>query len=49
MAHLSLDQLTTYRLVISRRSFTAAAEALGISQPAVSLQMRSWRPRCKPA
>lgn len=40
MAHLSLDQLTTYRLVISRRSFTAAAEALGISQPAVSLQMR---------
>jgi DNA-binding transcriptional LysR family regulator len=40
MAHLSLDQLTTYRLVISRRSFTAAAEALGISQPAVSFQMR---------
>ena len=40
MAHLSLDQLTTYRLVIGRGSFTAAAEALGISQPAVSLQMR---------
>lgn len=40
MANLSLDQLTTYRLVISRGSFTAAAEVLGISQPAVSLQMR---------
>lgn len=40
MATLSLDQLATYRLVISRGSFTAAADVLGISQPAVSLQMR---------
>lgn len=40
MATLSLDQLATYRLVISRGSFTAAADVLGLSQPAVSLQMR---------
>ncbi|WP_437889254.1 LysR family transcriptional regulator [Phytobacter sp. V91] len=40
MATLSLDQLATYRLVIGRGSFTAAAEVLGLSQPAVSLQIR---------
>lgn len=40
MASFSLEQLTTFRLVMGRGSFTAAAEALGISQPAVSLQMR---------
>ncbi|MGY5956052.1 LysR family transcriptional regulator [Kosakonia sp. BK9b] len=40
MAHFSLDQLATYKLVIARGSFTGAAEVLGISQPAVSLQIR---------
>lgn len=40
MTTLNLDQLATYRLVVSRGSFTAAADVLGISQPAVSLQIR---------
>jgi len=40
MANLNLDHLTTFRLVISRGSFSGAAEALGLSQPAVSLQIR---------
>lgn len=40
MTTLSLDQLATYRLVINRGSFTAAADVLGLSQPAVSLQIR---------
>lgn len=40
MAQFSLDQLATYKLVIARGSFTAAAEVLGLSQPAVSLQIR---------
>jgi DNA-binding transcriptional LysR family regulator len=40
MTSLSLDQLATYKLVINRGSFTAAANVLGISQPAVSLQIR---------
>lgn len=40
MAILNLDHLTTFRLVISRGSFSGAAEALGLSQPAVSLQIR---------
>ncbi|MEM6162285.1 LysR family transcriptional regulator [Erwinia sp. P6884] len=40
MATLNLDHLNTFRLVISRGSFSGAAEALGLSQPAVSLQIR---------
>lgn len=40
MAILNLDHLTTFRLVISRGTFSGAAEALGLSQPAVSLQIR---------
>ncbi|MCW2485010.1 LysR family transcriptional regulator [Candidatus Symbiopectobacterium sp. NZEC127] len=40
MAQFNLDQLVTYKLVIQRGSFTSAATALGISQPAVSLQIR---------
>jgi len=40
MATLNLDHLVTFRMVISRGSFSGAAEALGISQPAVSLQIR---------
>ena len=40
MANLNLDHLATFRLVVSRGSFSGAAEALGLSQPAVSLQIR---------
>lgn len=40
MPHFSFDQLATFKLVLARGSFTAAAEVLGISQPAVSLQIR---------
>lgn len=40
MAILNLDHLTTFRLVISRGTFSGAAEVLGLSQPAVSLQIR---------
>ncbi|KML69123.1 LysR family transcriptional regulator [Pectobacterium peruviense] len=40
MATLNLAHLTTFRMVISRGSFSGAAEALGLSQPAVSLQIR---------
>lgn len=40
MATLNLDHLATFRLVISRGSFSGAAEVLGLSQPAVSLQIR---------
>lgn len=37
---LNLGQLATFRLVIQRGSFSAAADVLGLSQPAVSLQIR---------
>lgn len=40
MPTLNLDHLATFRLVISRGSFSGAAEVLGLSQPAVSLQVR---------
>lgn len=40
MMTLNLAQLATFRLVVQRGSFSAAADALGISQPAVSLQIR---------
>ena len=40
MTTLNLTHLATFRLVIQRGSFSAAADALGISQPAVSLQIR---------
>lgn len=40
MAKLNLDHLATFKLVISRGSFSGAAEVLGLSQPAVSLQIR---------
>ncbi|MEZ5079801.1 MAG: LysR family transcriptional regulator [Thermoleophilia bacterium] len=38
---MDLRQLHTFRLVVERGSFSAAAEELEISQPAVSLQIRS--------
>nr|WP_318383607.1 LysR family transcriptional regulator [uncultured Enterobacter sp.] len=40
MATLNLVNLATFRLVVSRQSFSAAAQVLGLSQPAVSLQVR---------
>lgn len=42
---MDLRQLTTLCAVIDRGSFSAAAEALGISQPAVSSQIRSLEER----
>ena len=40
MMTLNLGYLATFRLVVQRGSFSAAADVLGISQPAVSLQVR---------
>ncbi|MGC8400770.1 LysR family transcriptional regulator [Enterobacter mori] len=40
MTTLNLGYLATFRLVIQRGSFSTAADVLGISQPAVSLQIR---------
>lgn len=40
MTTLNLGYLATFRLVIQRGSFSAAADVLGISQPAVSQQIR---------
>jgi len=40
MTTLNLGNLATFRLVVQRGSFSAAADVLGISQPAVSLQIR---------
>lgn len=40
MTTLNLGQLATFRLVVQRGSFSAAADVLGLSQPAVSLQIR---------
>lgn len=40
MTLLNLSHLATFRLVVSCGSFSAAADALGLSQPAVSLQIR---------
>jgi len=40
MPNLNLDHLATFKRVASRKSFSAAADTLGLSQPAVSLQIR---------
>lgn len=40
MSSLKLDQLRTFAEVAERGGFSAAAEHIGISQPAVSLQVR---------
>lgn len=37
---LNLEQLATFELVVLHGSFSAAAEQLGLTQPAVSLQIR---------
>ena len=45
MRGLNLDQLRTFADVVARKSFSAAAERRGISQPAVSLQVRGLERR----
>jgi DNA-binding transcriptional LysR family regulator len=40
MRGLTFDQLRTFSEVIERASFSAAADHLGLSQPAVSQQIR---------
>ncbi|MBX3501003.1 MAG: LysR family transcriptional regulator [Alphaproteobacteria bacterium] len=45
MRDLRLDQLHTFTRVIELGGFSAAAERLGISQPAVSLQVRQLEKR----
>lgn len=40
MMMLNLGNLATFRLVVQRGSFSGAADVLGLSQPAVSLQVR---------
>ncbi|MFS2166767.1 helix-turn-helix domain-containing protein, partial [Variovorax sp. Varisp62] len=42
---LNLDQLRSFGLVIETCSFSAAADRLGLSQPAVSLQVRQLERR----
>ena len=45
MRGLNLDQLRTFAAVIEQKSFSGAAARLGISQPAVSLQVRQLEQR----
>jgi DNA-binding transcriptional LysR family regulator len=45
MRGLNLDQLRTFAEVVALKSFSGAAERLGISQPAVSLQVRQLERR----
>jgi DNA-binding transcriptional LysR family regulator len=41
MSALNLDYLKTFTLVAELGSFSAAAERLGLTQPAISLQVRA--------
>src|SRR5947209_18632682 len=45
MRQLNLDQLRTFAQVIDLGSFSAAAERLGLSHPAVSLQVKQLEKR----
>jgi DNA-binding transcriptional LysR family regulator len=45
MQRLNLDQLSTFVKVVETGSFSAAAEKLGLTQPAVSLQIRQLEKR----
>src|SRR5205807_1054136 len=45
MRELSLDQLRTFAEVVTRGGFSAAALRLGLTQPAVSLQVRALERR----
>lgn len=38
---MNLNQLQTFVMVVEKKSFSAAAKALGLSQPAVTLQVKS--------
>jgi DNA-binding transcriptional LysR family regulator len=45
MRGLNLDQLRTFATVVEQKSFSAAAARLGVTQPAVSLQVRQLEKR----
>ena len=45
MRGLNLDQLRTFAAVVDQKSFSGAAALLGITQPAVSLQVRQLEKR----
>lgn len=45
MRGLNLDQLRTFAAVVERKSFSGAAAFLGVTQPAVSLQVRQLEKR----
>ena len=45
MVNLKLDQLHAFVTVVDRGTFSAAAQQLGLSQPAVSLQVRQLEKR----
>src|ERR1700741_4916554 len=45
MRSLNLDQLRTFAEVLAQGSFSAAARALNLTQPAVSLQIRQLEAR----
>jgi DNA-binding transcriptional LysR family regulator len=45
MQRLNLDQINTFAKVVECGSFSAAAEKLGLTQPAVSLQIRQLEKR----
>ena len=44
-AYMDTRQLAAFCAVVERRSFSQAAEQLGVTQPAVSLQIRSLEKR----
>src|SRR5438552_11476072 len=44
-AYMDTRQLAAFCAVVERRSFSQAAERLGVTQPAVSLQVRSLEKR----
>lgn len=45
MQRLNLDQLSTFAKVVETGSFSAAAQQLGLTQPAISLQIRQLERR----
>ena len=45
MRGLNLDQLRTFATVVEQKSFSGAAARLGVTQPAVSLQVRQLEKR----
>jgi len=45
MRRLNLDQLLTFAMVVEHAGFTEAADRLGLTQPAVSMQIRNLEER----